>query len=103
MTHEYYDNLIDAINGLKEQGYTEDFTLSANCLECGENKLKVLHDEFVIDKYFRFEDLDSSANSSSILYAISSDKHQVKGILINAYGIYSDKLTNEMLRKLDFA
>lgn len=31
---EYYDNLIEAINGLKEQGYVEDFNLKQNCLEC---------------------------------------------------------------------
>jgi hypothetical protein len=100
---EAYDNLIDAINGLKAQGYTEDFNLKVNCLECGQNKLEVFHDEFVIDKSFRFEDKDSSTESASIIYAISSDTHRLKGVLISSYGVYADKLTNEMIRKLHFA
>jgi len=36
-----------------------------------------------------------------ILYAISSDKHKLKGVLVNAYGIYSDTVTDEMLDKLN--
>ena len=56
----------------------------------------------MIDKYFRF-DVSSDASDQSIIYAISSQKHDVKGILINAYGIYSEPLTNEMLKKLQIA
>ncbi len=99
---ESYDNLIEAINSLRKQGYTEDFNIKINCLECGENKIKVFHNEFVIDKYFRFEDSDSSPNGSSILYAISSERYNLKGILINAYGIYSDDISNEIVEKLHF-
>jgi hypothetical protein len=39
-------------------------------------------------------------SDQSILYAISSDKYQLKGVLVNAYGIYSDPVTDEMLEKL---
>lgn len=95
---ESYSNLIEAINGLKKQGYKEDFLMKTDCLECGSNKLLVFPDEFVIDKFFRLEDKDSSPESSSIIYAISSEKHDIKGILINSYGIYADRLTNEMIR-----
>lgn len=100
---ESYSNLIEAINGLKKQGYKEDFLMKTDCLECGSNKLLVFPDEFVIDKFFRLEDRDSSPESSSIIYAISSEKHDIKGILISSYGIYADRLTNEMIRKLHFA
>ena len=96
---EHYDNLVEGINELKKQGYVEDFGLKKNCLECRSGKFKVFHDEFEIDKSFRIEG-DSSADDSSILYAISSAKHSLKGILINAYSIYSDDMTNEMLKKL---
>ena len=57
------------------------------------------HDEFVVDKYFRF-DVSSDAADQSIIYAISSEKYELKGILINAYGIYTEPVTNEMLNKL---
>jgi hypothetical protein len=96
---ENYSNLVEAINGLKKQGYTADFNLQQNCLGCSEGDYKIFHDEFIVDKYFRFED-DTDPTDQSIIYAISSEKYKVNGILINGYGIYSDPITNEMLNTL---
>lgn len=96
-----FDNLVEGINGLKKQGYVEDFNLKQNCLECRGGEYKVFHNEFEIDHYFRFEG-DSSPEDSSILYAISSDKYKLKGVLINSYGIYSEDITDEMLNRLNF-
>ena len=97
-----YSDLIEAINGLRKEGYTEDFNLEQQCLSCRDGQYKIFHDEFVIDKYFRF-DVSSDAADQSIIYAISSHKHYLKGILINAYGIYTEPVTNEMLKKLQIA
>ncbi len=36
-----------------------------------------------------------------ILYAISSPELNLKGTLVNAYGIYSDAVADEMVRKLN--
>ena len=99
---QQYSNLIEAINGLRKEGYTEDFNLQQHCLECRNRKYKIFHDEFVVDKYFRF-DVSSDAADQSIIYAISSAKYGVEGILINAYGIYAEPVTNEMLSKLKIA
>ena len=96
---QQYSNLIDAITGLRKEGYTEDFNLQQRCIECRDRQYKIFHNEFEVDKYFRF-DVNSDASDQSIIYAVSSDKHGVKGILINAYGIYSEPITNEMLGKL---
>ncbi|MCE3278999.1 MAG: phosphoribosylpyrophosphate synthetase [Bacteroidetes bacterium] len=96
---ENYNNLIEAINGLKKQGYTEDFNLHQNCITCRDGHYKIFHNEFVVDKYFRFEN-DTDPSDQSIIYAITSEKYNLKGILINAYGIYSDDITNEMLDTL---
>jgi hypothetical protein len=96
---ENYSNVIEAINGLKKEGYTEDFNLKQNCLECRQGDYKIFHNEFVVDKYFRFEG-DTDPTEQSIIYAISSEKYNLKGILINGYGIYSDPVTNEMLDTL---
>jgi len=96
---ENYSNLIDAITGLKKEGYTEDFNLKQNCLECKGGQYQIFHDEFAVDKYFRFED-DTDPTDQSVIYAISSDKYKLKGILINGYGLYSDPMTNEMLDHL---
>jgi hypothetical protein len=94
-----YSSLTEAINGLRKEGYTEDFNLQQQCIECREGQYKIFHDEFVVDKYFRF-DVSSDPSDQSIIYAISSEKYGLKGILINAYGIYSEPVTNEMLDKL---
>lgn len=99
MTMESYDTLVEGINELKKQGYTEDFNLKQNCIECRNGEYKIFHNEFEIDKFFRFEG-DSNPDDSSILYAISSEKYKLKGILVNAYSIYSGDITDEMLNKL---
>lgn len=96
---ENYENLVDGINGLRKEGYTEDFNLRQNCIECRNGEFKIFHDEFQIDKFFRFDD-DTDPGNEAILYAISSDKHDLKGVLVNAYGIYSEDITDEMLQKL---
>lgn len=97
---ENYDNLVEALNDLKMQGYTEDFNLKQNCIECRNGQYKIFHDEFEIDKVFRFEADDSSADSETVLYTISSNKYELKGTMINAYSIYSDDVADEMLEKL---
>jgi hypothetical protein len=96
---QQYSNLIEAIKGLRNEGYTEDFNLQQQCIECRNGQYKIFHDEFEVDKYFRF-DVSSDASDQSIIYAISSEHYGLKGILINAYGIYSEPITNEMLDKL---
>jgi uncharacterized Fe-S cluster protein YjdI len=95
-----YDNLVDAIKGLKEQGYAEDFNLQQNCLSCRDGAFTLFHDEFEIDQSFRF-DGDTNPEEESIIYAISSKKYNLKGILVNGYGTSSAPITNEMLEKLD--
>ena len=99
MAVENYDTLTDAINELRQQGYVDDFNLERNCLTCRQGQFRIFHDEFRIDKFFRFEGA-SNPDDQSILYAISSDKHGLKGVLVNAYGIYSDDITDEMVSKL---
>lgn len=98
-----YNNLVEGLKDLKKQGYTEDFNLKENCLECRNGQYKVFHNEFEIDQWFRIEGDDSSADNSSILYAISSQKYDLKGTMVNAYGVYSDDIADEMLSKLKFA
>ena len=95
-----YVTLSQTMNELRKEGYVEDFNLQQNCLECRNGHYKVFAEDFKVDKFFRFEG-ESNPSDSAILYAISSDKHQLKGVLVNAYGIYSEAVTDEMLQKLD--
>ncbi|WP_282631005.1 phosphoribosylpyrophosphate synthetase [Empedobacter sedimenti] len=94
------ETLIDVLNTLKKKGYTEDFNLKQNCIECRNGEYRIFHNEFEVDEYFRFDN-DSDPADQSILYAISSEKYNLKGVLINSYGIYSEEITDEMLDKLN--
>lgn len=96
---ESYNSLIEAINGLKAQGYTEDFNLKENCIHCSNGKYQLAPDEFKVDKFFRFEG-NSDPEDQSVIYAISSDTHHVKGVLVNGYGINSEPMANEIMEKL---
>jgi len=94
-----YITLTETLNDLRKEGYTEDFNLRSNCLECRQGQIKVFVDDFKVDKFFRFEG-ESNPSDSSILYAISSDRLGLKGVLVNAYGIYSEPITDEMVERL---
>lgn len=95
--------IADEKHGGMGKGLSPKEALAAgNCLECRNRQYQIFHDEFVVDKYFRF-DVSSDAADQSIIYAISSEKYGLKGILINAYGIYTEPVTNEMLNKLNIA
>ncbi len=99
MNIQPYDTLTEAITALREQGYTEDFNLKEDCLECELSALQLFPHEFEIDQVFRFFGA-SDPDDESILYAISSHQYHMKGLLVNGYGVSSDTLTQEMVDKL---
>ena len=96
---EQYDTLSEAMTALRAQGYTEDFNLKSHCLECQLDEIELFPHEFEIDKVFRFYG-PSDPDDESILYAISSDTYDLKGLLVNGYGFSADNLTQEMVEKL---
>ena len=93
-----YTTLSEAINDLAKRGYTANFNIKNDCIECGD-RLRLYPDEFEIDEIHRFQEM-SDVDNESILYAISSPQSGVKGVLVNAYGIYSETATTELVSKL---
>ncbi len=91
--------LSEVLNNLREEGYTTDFNLGNNCLVCSANMLEIHPEDFVVDRHYRFEGM-SDPDDEAIVYAISSQKHGIKGVFVNGYGIYSDDASNEMLKTL---
>src|SRR3954463_29107 len=89
----------EVINKLRADGYTEDFNLKENCLGCRGGHYSVSHNEFVIDKTYRFEG-DSDPADEATVYAISCPKYSIKGVLVNGAGIYTNDMTDEMLESL---
>ena len=93
-----YPTVSDTLNTLKSEGYVLDFNLKTDCVECKSPDIKLYPDNFVIDKFYRFEGA-SNPDDSAIVYAISS-KNGLKGTVVDAYGVYADSLTTEMIKKL---
>jgi hypothetical protein len=93
-----YDTLSEAINDLQIRGYTYDFNLKPECLQCASLKMEIQPEDFDVDETHRFEGM-SSTDDNSVLYAISS-KDGIKGLLVDAYGVYSENISEAMRRKL---
>jgi len=96
---EQYDTLVEAIEALHSQGYVEDFNLKKRHLECHNGEIKLLPKDFEIDKVFRFYSA-SDVDDESILYAISSEQFNLKGLLVNGYGATAETPAPEMMEKL---
>lgn len=91
--------LSEVLDNLKNEGYVTDFNLRDNCLVCHGNELQLHPEDFVVDRHYRFEG-DTDPGDQAIVYAISSDKYNVRGTLVNGYGIYSDEMSNAMMAAL---
>ena len=97
----YMLTLSERMNELRLKGYKEEFNIQCDGIDSGNGCIKLSPDDFQIDAYYRFEGQSDPADEA-ILYAISSERYGLKGLLVNGYGVYSDDMTNEMLKKLSF-
>ena len=93
-----YDTLSEAINDLKQRGYSYDFNVKPTCLECASLKNEIKPEAFKVNETHRFEGM-SSTDDNSVLYAISS-KDGIKGLLVDAYGVYAENISEAMRKKL---
>ena len=91
-----YDTVTQAVNELRKRGYTMDFNLEENCIVCHADKFDP--DDFEITEVYRFEG-NSDPADESIVFAIES-KTGLKGVLVNAFGIYSEPMSDAMVKKL---
>lgn len=94
-----YSTLSEAVNDLQRRGYSDDLQLGGHCVVCSMKGKTLDPAEFHIDELHRFEG-NSDPEDQSIVYAISSEKHDVKGILVNGYGPDASSLTQELVSKL---
>jgi hypothetical protein len=94
-----YDTLLDALNDLKQRGYTVDFNLAFDYVKCEDTGECLSPSQFEITEYYRFEGI-SNPEDESIVFAIESKDGTMKGTLVGGYGIYSESTNDEMLEKL---
>ena len=86
-----YNTLIEALADLEERGFIHHFGLK-------ETGAALSPEEFEIVEFYRFEGM-SNPDDSSVVYAIQSPTG-LKGVLVDAYGVYSDPLKAEMISQL---
>ena len=94
-----YGTLSETVNGLKRDGYSHDFNMRDECLVCHQNDVSLSPEDFEIDAAYRFEG-ESNPDDEAVVYAISSPKFGIKGVLVNGYGIYSEAFPSALVEKL---
>lgn len=92
----HYATVTEALTKLKAQGYTVDFNLEENCISCVGSKFTAA--EFDIVEVYRYEG-DTDPADEATVYAIESTTG-VKGVLVTGYGVSSDGIYAEILKKL---
>jgi len=95
-----YNNLVEATNDLMKRGYTENLSLEGDTIDDKEKNIHMTADDFVIDEFYRFEG-QTNPSDMSIVYAVTSDKYSLKGVLINAFGTYANTSSSAILAKLN--
>ncbi|NEN25448.1 phosphoribosylpyrophosphate synthetase [Cryomorpha ignava] len=102
MTHKGFDTSSQAINDLVKRGYTANLSLSAekDCLICHSPTMELSPDDFEIDEVYRFDGM-TNPSDESIVYGISSKKHEIKGVIVNSYGVYADRAKSQIVKKLN--
>lgn len=93
-----YDTISGAIADLKDRGFSLDFNLEENCIICHEEKFRP--EDFEILEVYRFEG-ESDPADEAVVYAIVSSTG-LKGTLVNAYGMYANAMSDEMIKKISY-
>jgi len=95
-----YDNLVEATNDLMKRGYTENLSLEGDTIDDKDKNIQMTADDFEIDEFYRFEG-PSNPSDMSIVYAVTSEKYKLKGVLVNAFGTYANNSSSAIEAKLN--
>ena len=95
-----YDTVAEAVQGLKERGYTIDFNLEPDRLVCHKTPLSLAPADFEIAEVYRFEGNSDPADEAAV-YGIESADGQ-KGLLVTGFGISAEGVGPEMVEKLTY-
>jgi len=94
-----YNNLVEATNDLMKRGYTENLSLEGDTVDDKDKNIRMTADDFEIDEFYRFEGA-SNPSDMSIVYAVTSRKYNLKGVLVNAFGTYANNSSSAIEAKL---
>lgn len=102
MKQNTYDTVTEAMIELKKLGYTLNFSELNYSLRMVTQLATIVltPDDYKIDQFYRFEGNADPADAM-ILYAISSRNSPLKGLVVNGYGMYEDKITSDIVNQLN--
>jgi hypothetical protein len=92
-----YQNKIEAIIGLHERGFIEDFELFGNDLLWVQKKIFLRPSDYKITEVYRFPELSAD---DKVIFGVISNKYYAKGILLNHYKIYTTDIPKIIKHKL---
>ena len=95
----HLNTMVDCVNALTLQGFTENFKAKENGLEGLTSKRLYKPEEIKILNFYRFEG-NSDPADNSILYAIETEDGK-RGTLIDAYGPYGDRLVSKFIKDVE--
>ena len=93
-----YATVTEALAQLRQKGFVIDFNLEENYISCEHGKFT--HEHFDILEVYRYEG-DTDPVDEATVYGIQSTSG-IKGVLVTGYGISSDKISTDILKKLSF-
>jgi hypothetical protein len=93
-----YNTLVEAINDSRNRGYSIDFNLMENQIECLSTKRAWEPEELTVVKFYRFEGA-SNPSDNSILYLIETPDGG-KGLLVDSYGAEHGGISSGIIRRL---
>ncbi len=93
-----YETVTETLEALRQQGFTRDYNLLEDHLKCQEDNVELTPDKFEIVQVHRFEGM-TDPGDETIIYAIEESDGK-RGSFINAYGMYADSLSSDMVSKL---
>jgi hypothetical protein len=94
-----YETVSEALNDLKSREFTTDFNLAFDKLKCQETGVCLSPSQFEIVEHYRFEGT-TDPGDESVVYAVAAKDGSMKGVLVSAYGTYSDSASEDMVKKL---
>jgi len=94
-----FDTMTEALQWLQSEGFTHDFNLDDDCIRFNNGAQAMSPSDFNIEYFFRFEG-DTDPGDENIVYGINSGTYNIKGVMITAFGMYADAISDEMIKKL---
>jgi hypothetical protein len=94
----YYNTVTEAIDILRQKGYSLDFNLDENRIACHIGNFGP--EDFEIREVHRYEGASDPGDEATV-YGIESSSG-ARGILVTGYGASSEDISPELMKKLHY-